>query len=71
MISTALRSRRSTNTKNDGGGPILASHHSVASSLVELVGRIPENGGSKPTAKWWVGGFLFFPLNIRGIYYYR
>ena len=26
MISTALRSRRSTNTKNDGGGPILASH---------------------------------------------
>ena len=31
-------------------------------SLVELVGRIPENGGSKPTAilvGWWV--FVFPP----------
>ena len=34
----------------------------LLSSPVELVGRIPENGGSKPTVKvvgWWV--FVFPP----------
>ena len=38
MISTALRSRRSTNTKNDGGGPILASRHSTESRGHSRVG---------------------------------
>ena len=41
MISTALRSRRSTNTKNDGGGPILAKSHHRRHASIHSIPAIP------------------------------
>ena len=44
-----------------GLGPVSVTRH-IAASPLELVGRIPKNGGSKPTAKVvgrWV--FVFLP----------